>query len=175
MGCYFDLCQMTGYDTVEKGKDYSVTFTLDPQKWDSFKLSKDIEKKNWKFVKYLNSNQDESAAYKAVTDKHGGIFLWVIKPFKVPIPYAEYVAYIGKSDGNLKRSITNFMKNVTKWSGALSEILFEDYSSNLYLAYYKCDDNTYNTELLNRLVEAIQPPIQEIPIEIEDSMEMEAF
>lgn len=172
MAGLFDLCESTGLDTTQADKDYKFDFLLDPNKWNDFRLSRPFNLDDWKFIRYQNAKGTESSDYKEITEAHGGVFIWLIQPKRIPINVYSYIAYIGMSENNLKNTLCNFKRIAQKnTTDRLSQMLFDDYASNLSVVYYESDDRAYNMELLNKLSEAIQPPIKEIPISIETQRE----
>lgn len=169
----FDFCVATGLDTTDDEVNYRFCIQADPTKWNSYRLSKSIEEKCWKTAKYLNSKGTESEDFRNITDKHGGVFLWVIRPRTIPISNNSFVVYVGESDGNLKKSVHNFMCNSAMYNGQLSsKQLFERYSPYLHLVYYENDEKTFSKEVVSKLMEALQPLIVDIPISLQETGEI---
>ena len=168
----YDLCESTGLDTTTANIDFKFDFLLDPTKWENFKLSRPFNENDWKCIRYQDEKGTESSGYRGITETHGGVFIWLIQPRRIPFNMYSYIAYIGKSDGNLKNSLAEFKRNAQKnTTDRMSQMLFKDYASALSVAYYESDDETYNSELLKKLNDAIQPPIEEIQIRIETDRE----
>lgn len=172
MAGLFDLCGATGLPTTTISIDFKFEIELDPNKWKEFKLSKQLNKDDWKYIRYQNSKGSESEDYKRITESHGGVFIWVIQPFDIPISTYGFIAYIGLSDSNLRKSLFNFKLNVSRNStDKISKMLFDQYASSLSIVYYENDDKSFNEEVVEKLIKTIQPLIKEIPINIETSRE----
>ena len=165
----YDFCVETGLDTTDEEVNYRLSIQADPTKWSSYKLSKNISDTCWKTAKYLNSKGHESADFKGITGNHGGVFLWVIRPKVIPILSSSFVAYVGESEGNLNKSVHNFIGKSATYNGQLSKKqLFDRYSPYLHLVYCENDEKTFSKEVVSKLVEALQPLIVDIPISLQE-------
>lgn len=169
----YDFCLETGLDTAD---DEEVSYTLriqaDPTKWNGYRLSKKIANESWKSAKYLNSKGYESEDFKTITDKHGGVFLWIIRPRVMPLSNNSFVAYIGESEGNLNKSVHSYLNGTVTNNGQISwKQLFERYSPYLHLAYYENDESDFSKEIVSKLIEVLQPLIVDIPICIQEEGE----
>lgn len=172
MAGLIDLCGATGLPTTTMSIDFKFEIELDPNKWKEFRLGKQLSKEDWKYIRYQNSSGLESEDYKRITESHGGVFIWVIQPLNIPIRNYSFIAYIGLSDSNLKKSLSNFKLNVSKNSkDKISKMLFDQYASSLSIIYYENDDKSFNEEVVEKLIKSIQPLIKEMPISIETNRE----
>lgn len=169
----YDLCKEVGLDTIGEDVNYTLRILADPGKWKKNRLDEKIKKEGWKTAKYLNSKGYESAEFRAITKEHGGIFLWVIMPNLIPLSNCCFVAYVGESEKNLNKSIHSFIKSsANSYKGQLStKQLFERYSGYLHLVYYENDEEMFLYETVSKLVEALQPLIMNIPINIQQTGE----
>lgn len=173
----YDMCSLycnSGIDFLEESS-ISVNIEYKPVLWEQFPDS-EIWDGRWVNAKYMNKNKKCSSKFNNIPCKHGGIFMWIVKPHNVLIPDYSFVAYIGNSEKNLKASIESFIKgNSNKYTGQVTtQELFEKCSLDLYVNYLECDDFKKTSELIEKLVEIVGPPIREILIPLQQEGE-EAF
>lgn len=140
--------------------DY-YTIRIEKDKWDCFNAGFKLEKKNWRTVKFFQSDGVLSPALEAIKDEYG-VFMCVLKPDNIPVINYEYVMFIDGTTNGVRKALENFI--TTKASSYLynSEIknLIDRYEDYLYISYYVDKNRAHIEKLKEALVEAINPPIK---------------
>lgn len=168
----FKLYQQSSMNDIDN-LVFSVEMKFKPDLWNDFP-NDEIWNNNWIDVKYMNKNKRHTSKYSKIPSEGGGIFIWVVKPYNIKIPDYSFIAYIGNSEKNLKASIENFASenSNTKYNGNFTKReLFEKFPLCLYVKYLKCDDYDKTKKIIEKLVNIIDPPIQETIISLQQGEE----
>ena len=161
------LCDINSDFTI--GSKFKVNISYDQSVWNDDRLSDALDGKFWVNAKYINANKKISKKFSEITSSHGGVFIWVVKPHRLPIPGYSFIAYVGKSEENLQASINSFIKNSTdKYKGQVTKKeLFDKCAMDLYLNYFECDDVKESKSIASQLIEIVGPPIKDTMIELQ--------
>ncbi len=156
-----DIFENSGF-SFDSDSGYKFTTNLNPANWKKKILADSVPDDKWVTVKYLNSKGCESYNFLNIPDDAGGIFMWMIRPKKIPNQNQSFIACVCAAETGVLRTIRQFIENgERKYSGDLSvKNLFDVYSSDLFVSYYSDKDRSDFFTMCNELNDRIDPPIK---------------
>lgn len=161
MDAFRDLYNCSGLNVINQDGDYKIEVKVNPDNWKNKRCLKSLNKADWITVKYHNSSGNESAEFKSIPSTIGGVFMWVIKPSLIPINNLSIIAYVGSSERNIQKSVSQFIQSgSSQYTGRLINNLFQTYADCLYLVYYENSVVAESKAISNELIDAAEPPIR---------------
>lgn len=97
--------------TVILGKSIvptSFSMYMDKEKWDKFKLSFPVNKREWRTEKFFDSAGKVNPRLKYVKEE-AGVFMCVLKPTQIPINDYAYIMFIDETTTNMRLAIQDFV------------------------------------------------------------------
>ena len=139
----------------------SFSMYMDKEKWDKFKLSFPVNKREWRTEKFFDSAGIVNPRLKYVKEE-AGVFMCVLKPTQIPINDYAYIMFIDETTTNMRLAIQDFVS--TKASSYLHDTqirqLFLEFEDYLYVSYYLNSDTSQVKEMKESLVDLIHPPLE---------------
>ena len=157
------LFQDSGFSAgTNTNKTRKLLVCLDPEKWKKHFLFDSIPDEKWITVKYLNSKGKESSDFLKIPDDAGGVFMWLIKPKKVPNFNLSVIVCICFAETGVLRTIRQFIENSERqYRGEISvKNMFDLYSNDLFVSYYADETRADFVDICVELNEMIDPPIK---------------
>lgn len=148
---------------------HAVQFMLYPINWTKFRSAKrlNIRKAYWKETKYLNEKgNDLNSGIKTITNKSGGIYLFIVKSDILPT-ISEYLVYIGRAqitpNHNLRVRVKKYFREYlsTNERPKITRMMLY-WQRQLYLKYVEINDNKIIRTLETRLINTLLPPFNDL-------------
>lgn len=160
----------TAFDLGEKLQNEHVSYYLHKPLWDRFTLNHfNLQFHNWNTIKYLNDTGDGfSDDIESIPSDSGGLYMFYVRCNLIS-GITEFPFYIGRAQftehQNLrKRAKEYFQKYFMNNERPKITKMFRYWGKDLYLAYFRLDNNADVIELEKQLINYLLLPMNdEIP------------
>lgn len=158
-----------------------VEYKLHRGLWNQFNFPNlDLSFENWVKIKYLNASANAlDVEVENVPNNSGGLYMFYVK-CEIVSGITEYPLYVGRAQytehQNLRKRVKEYFQKYAK-NNERSRItkMFKYWASELYLAYFRLDENDGINELEKQFINSLLLPMNTKIPDIEISQAINAF